>query len=85
MAGLFCGDGKVEQNSQATPLVMCSNITDIPSGTELIVTYNVIKKNVDGMNPHIRFIKTFPHHKLETKNVYQNIKCDFRDTAFPKI
>ena len=44
MAGLFCGDGKVEQNSQATPLVMCSNITDIPSGTELIVTYNVIEK-----------------------------------------
>ena len=42
MAGLFCGDDKVQQNSQATPLVMWSNTTDIPSGTELIVTYNVI-------------------------------------------
>ena len=47
MAGLFCGDDKVQQNSQATPLVMCSNSTDILSGTEIIITYNVILGNVN--------------------------------------
>ena len=35
-------NGKVEQNSKATAVVMCSNTTDIVSGTELIDTYNVI-------------------------------------------
>ena len=88
MAGLFCEDDKVKLNSQDTPLVIDSNIT------ELRVTNNVIgnlphkpleatsdprKHKSDSTNT------TTTHRKVETKNVDQNVECNLGDTQLPNL
>ena len=81
-------------NSQDTPLVIESNITDIPPGTELRVTNNVIgnlphkpleatddprKRKSDSTNTTTR------RRKVETKNVEQNVECNLGDTQLPNL
>ena len=42
---------------------MIGNVNQIQQTTPHDVNKAKNKKNVDGMNPHIGFIKTIPHHK----------------------